>query len=427
MSVHAGPNVNITGLVFAIDGANTKSFDNRENLCPVNSVPDAVYDIEDISVLAPDGNPSRKFFEGTTNLAFALTRTFSSTVSVEVGKQYNYSCYFKEGGLNRFIRLQWDGSTPAFGNSIVASFNYNTKTFSTFGPVASTGYEELSNGWYRVWFVTQAAIASASTIVPRLYMTLSHSTTQNYDNSTNSFYYYYGPQITTGAELKPYVRTTGSAITLTNTVTNLIDNSSGTLVNSPAYSVLNQGSLIFDGVNDYIEFGGAARYFTSYITQEITIETWIYVPSSATWSNGFYGNIVTRGFFGGSHGLWRTTTNNEVSAWFRQTGVFVGGGQVESRGNITRDTWNQLVAVWKAPGSALYINGNLVNQNSTPLESASAVPTDDLWYIGRNTAAGGNNGNYFTGNQTATKIYNRALSAQEIAQNYSALRSRFDL
>ena len=77
----------------------------------------------------------------------------------------------------------------------------------------------------------------------------------------------------------------------------------GTLVNGVGYNGSNLGSLVFDGVDDYVQFGGTARYFTSYITQQITIETWLYVPSSATWSNGFYGNIVTRGYFDGSHGL----------------------------------------------------------------------------------------------------------------------------
>jgi hypothetical protein len=201
----------------------------------------------------------------------------------------------------------------------------------------------------------------------------------------------------------------------------------GTLTNNPVFTLVNGGSLAFDGVDDYVEFGGTARYFTSYITQQITIETWLYVPSSATWSNGFYGNIVTRGYYGGSHGLFRTTTNNQVSAWFRQPGGFVGGGQVESLGTIVRDTWNQLVAIWKAPGSALYINGQLSSQNSTALADLSAAATDDFWYIGRNTAAGGAEGNYFTGNQAQTKIYNRALTATEIAQNFNATRSRYGI
>jgi hypothetical protein len=216
----------------------------------------------------------------------------------------------------------------------------------------------------------------------------------------------------------------GSGTTLTN-LNNLTD--TATLVNGTAYSSENQGVLVFDGINDSMSFGGPSRFFTSYTTQQITIETWIYIPSSATWTNGFYGNILTRGYFGGSHGIFRTTTNNFVSAWFRQQGVFVSGGQVESTGLIQRDQWQQIVAIWKNPGSALYINGSLVTQNSNALESLSAGTTDDVWYAGLNTAAGGNSGNFFEGKQTGIKIYNRALTAAEIQQNFEALRGRYGI
>jgi hypothetical protein len=216
----------------------------------------------------------------------------------------------------------------------------------------------------------------------------------------------------------------GTGTTLTN-LYNLTD--TATLVNGTVYSLENQGVLVFDGINDSMSFGGASRFFTSYTTQQITIETWIYIPSSASWTNGFYSNILTRGYYGGSHGIFRTTTNNSVSAWFRQQGGFVSGGQIESTGLIQRDQWQQIVAIWKNPGSALYINGALVSQNSTALESPSAAPIDDLWQAGLNTAAGGNNGNFFEGKQSGIKIYNRALTSVEIQQNYNALRGRFGI
>jgi hypothetical protein len=201
----------------------------------------------------------------------------------------------------------------------------------------------------------------------------------------------------------------------------------GTLTNGPTYNSTNSGMFSFDGVNDYVEFGGTSRYFTNYITQQITIETWLYVPSSATWSNGNYGNIVTRGNFSGSHGLWRTNTNNQVSAFFRQEQAAGIQIWVESVGTITRDTWNHLVAIWKAPGSALYINGQLSSQNNTALADLNATTEDAFWNIGRGVAAFTSEGNYFTGNQTATKIYNFALSAQEIQQNFNALRGRYGI
>ena len=40
---------------------------------------------------------------------------------------------------------------------------------------------------------------------------------------------------------------------------------------------------------------------------------------------------------------------------------------------------------------------------------------------------GGPFGNYFNGNIGPVKIYNRALSAAEVLQNYNQLKSRFGL
>ena len=196
----------------------------------------------------------------------------------------------------------------------------------------------------------------------------------------------------------------------------------GTLTNMDGGNLnsANGGSFTFDGTNEYIS-ADISNFFTSY-SQQITMEAWVYIPTSATWTNGFYGNIFTRGYYGGSHGLWRTTTNNQVSAYFRQSGATFAA--VQSVGTISRDTWFQLVAVWTGSSSQLYINGSLVNSsNGTLGTTTSNIPFE----IGRNTAAGGAGGNYFTGNQAAHKIYNRALTAQEIQQNFNALRGRFGI
>jgi hypothetical protein len=193
----------------------------------------------------------------------------------------------------------------------------------------------------------------------------------------------------------------------------------GTLTNMDGgnLSSANGGSFTFDGTNEYIS-ANISNFFTSY-SQQITMEAWIYIPTSATWTNGFYGNIFTRGYFDGSHGLWRTTTNNQVAFYCRTIGA---GTNVHSLATIARDTWYQLVGVWTGSGTQLYINGQLADSDSGSLgDTENNVPFE----IGRNTAAGGADGNYFTGNQAGHKIYNRALTPQEIQQNYNALKGRF--
>jgi len=195
----------------------------------------------------------------------------------------------------------------------------------------------------------------------------------------------------------------------------------GTLSNMDGANLdgANGGSFTFDGTNEYIS-ANISSFFTSY-SQQITMEAWVYIPSSATWSNGYYGNIFTRGYYDGSHGLWRTTNNNQVTFYCRQIGTYAA---VQSVADVSRDTWYQLVGVWTGSGTQLYVNSQLVDSDSGSLgDTENNVPFE----IGRNTAAGGASGNFFTGNQAAHKIYNRALTASEIQQNFNALRGRFSI
>jgi hypothetical protein len=71
----------------------------------------------------------------------------------------------------------------------------------------------------------------------------------------------------------------------------------------------------------------------------------------------------------------------------------------------------------------LYINGTQASSNSGVL----GTPTVANWTIGNVTAASGNSGNRFQGNNSAVKIYDRALSAGEVRQNFNALRGRYGL
>ena len=195
----------------------------------------------------------------------------------------------------------------------------------------------------------------------------------------------------------------------------------GTLTNMDGANLdsANGGSFTFDGTNEYVS-ANITSFFTSY-SQQITMEAWVYIPTSATWSNGYYGNIFTRGYYDGSHGLWRTPNNNQVAFYCRQAVTFAA---VASLATITRDTWYQLVGVWTGSGTQLYVNGELVDSDSGSLgDTENNVPFE----IGRNTAASGAGGNFFTGNQAGCKIYNRALTASEIQQNFNALRGRFGI
>ena len=201
----------------------------------------------------------------------------------------------------------------------------------------------------------------------------------------------------------------------------------GTMINMDASNHNSDGYFTFDGTSEYFSVT-KSNFFTSY-SQQITMEAWVYIPSSATWSNGYYSNIFTRGNFSGSHGLWRSSTNNRVVFYCRQLDPF---DDQDSFADISRDTWYHLVGVWNA-GTKIYVNGELIDSDSATFTGDTENNENEQYSgwgsfkIGQNTAASGAGGNYFEGRQAAHKIYDRELTASEISQNFNALRGRFGI
>jgi len=75
---------------------------------------------------------------------------------------------------------------------------------------------------------------------------------------------------------------------------------------------------------------------------------------------------------------------------------------------------------------AMYVNGILDNNTYSTVTNTSTVATSSLW-IASNKSDAVTPALSFPGNIYQTSIYNRALSAQEVAQNYNATKTRFGL
>jgi hypothetical protein len=73
--------------------------------------------------------------------------------------------------------------------------------------------------------------------------------------------------------------------------------------------------------------------------------------------------------------------------------------------------------------SYIYLNGELKASRSLTWLGNTIWPTS-AWDLGRDI----NNANqFFTGSIASYRMYNRALSAQEVLQNYNATKGRFGL
>lgn len=197
-------------------------------------------------------------------------------------------------------------------------------------------------------------------------------------------------------------------------VEDLSGNKLHAILNGPVAVPAFRGKLAyaFDGADDYVTIPNL-QYPAAW-ADPFSIAVWIYVPSDATWSNGYLGNIVARGTYAGSHGLIRGTTDNQVRMWVRGSNT-----SLSAFGSIQRNTWHHIVGSWDGQTVRLYIDGALVNSSSATLEG---TPTSADWDVGRARAYSGDSGNWYKGRITDLRIYRRALSPQEVSILYKATR-----
>jgi hypothetical protein len=195
----------------------------------------------------------------------------------------------------------------------------------------------------------------------------------------------------------------------------------GTLVNGVGYSGDNLGSLVFDGVNDYVSFLSSTKL--QFLNRNpYTLESWIYITTNPFGSQSFTGIFNREDSSIGSRDGWNlwlhptsSTTMNFASERFQ-----AGTNRNVSYGvtNSILNTWQHLCCTYDGTNLILYYNSNLVSSRSDA--TGNITNTSKTLEIGRR---GG--GSYFNGRLTGQKIYNRALTASEIQQNYNALKSRF--
>ena len=180
----------------------------------------------------------------------------------------------------------------------------------------------------------------------------------------------------------------------------------GTLTNGPTFDSGNVGNINFDGTNDYITL-------TSTITATIyTVNFWYKMGVN----DGGYGYFT--GVPGGK-GLAISEGGTAVGLSYGNFYYFNGGAVKMTQSTLlTTGVWNNISAVidTSAGNIKIYLNSNLVTNQS--VSSMSTTVSE----IGRYVPA---NLHFLNGNMASFKIYNRALTAAEILQNYNATKNRF--
>lgn len=190
----------------------------------------------------------------------------------------------------------------------------------------------------------------------------------------------------------------------------------GTLVNGVGYSTGNQGTMVFDGTNDTVDCG-AMPVIGSSLTG-LTVSMWIRTATNSVRIYAENGtNFTTNTFYLAQE----NATNLTFLVYGSDTYDLV---QISSPNPYPLNTWFNIVGVWSSGiRCKLYYNGENRTQNRDGTARTSLRNGNTNLFLGSRAGTS----LYHQGDISATQIYNRALTDQEILQNFNALRGRYGI
>jgi hypothetical protein len=188
----------------------------------------------------------------------------------------------------------------------------------------------------------------------------------------------------------------------------------GTLVNGTSFDSNNLGYFSFDGVNDYINCGVIPGIDSS--ATQFSVSVWLKTQTKTT-------KIILE-----NGNNWNTNTfflAQENASYFSFQ-VYGDGGYDAVYANYVyqTDVWYNLIGIWSAGNRVdFYTNGVIANGTRVGSVRSSVITGNTNMMIGSRAGSS----LFFQGEIPEVKIYNRALSPQEIRQNFEATRGRYGI
>jgi hypothetical protein len=338
--------------------------------------------------------------------------------AIKVAVDYNFNNL-----LNRWLCFgyTYDGSVPTNSGDTLNSVDFylNGQTYSngkqlgsinkTHGdgfntPVTTITYNpnqrfRVASRWSASGWVTGSQTSVAKVLVYNRKLT-ANEFAQNF---------YQGPIVTSGLT---FAIDAGNLVSYGGVGTTVYDLTTtgvtATLINGPTWTYLSGGTFSFDGTDDNLNFSSYPN-----LTNNFTLSFWFrttVIPSG-------YKGIVTTWTFG-------QPSQSSYGVQFKSDGTLepvrpVGSNWnvITSSTNVTNGNWYHCTVVYNTSGTFLYLNSILNASNSV----TGNLNTPLGFRIGSDIS-GTNNWN---GSVSNVQIYNRALSSNEINQNFEAYRGRF--
>jgi hypothetical protein len=224
--------------------------------------------------------------------------------------------------------------------------------------------------------------------------------------------FYQGPIVTSGLT---FAIDAGNLVSYGGTGTTVYDlvttGRTATLTNGPTWTYLSGGTFSFDGTDDYGQATGLP------------------ITGNTSFSIGSFSNVQTNPTSGSGDGpivfYGKTTANQSAGIYYRASDNYVrftayGGTGVDYATGFLKDfnIWHHWMIVYNGSTVLVYRDG--VADPNGPQTRSLNITEGTLLFGG-----GPQNSSYLQQRIPMVQLYNRALSSNEINQNFEAYRGRF--
>ena len=376
MGIHRGPNMEKGGLIFG--------YDSGHGVC--------------------DNHTSSRFYQGkpTTNTwnknthsytSGNITATRNATPPVppplEVQGFEVYKLQSNDGGVNQGIM-----GTSNVVDGVGGNYVHSVYCFLESGTIVTVGQH-----WHP-WAYGGEQNPPLGRWV-RLSQTVTNAV-DNYGNvanayRTNGVAYFTAPQYELGSIVTPHVDGTRSS------TESLIDLKRTTDIDLSNTSFDSTGQPTFDGTNDSVLIGNVGGY-----SNQMTCEAVFKTSSGASWKNmlcGATGDIIF--------------TVNGSKLNFGSQGSNPIPHANYSTTNVNDGNLHHGIATYDGSQVKIYVDGVLESTNNR-----SGNQTPSSLRVGSNQTG---SSEFFNGDLPLVKLYGRALSADEVQQNFNTYKKRFNI
>lgn len=413
------------------------------------------YTVTSNSAFAPDNTL-------TADLIIKSTTAGSSSIvyklfSGAVNTTYCGSIYLKAGGYSK-VRVNF-GNTAFANQTTGGTFDLSTGTTNSVLNGSTVVIQLVGNGWYRI-SVTATSDNDGGNYV-FAWNPCDDSYNSSFAGDGTSGIYAWGAQVQEGSVASIYQPTLATNTLLDTGMRQRVDSSGNQYVTN-TFDEFTGAPVVDTSLTMWLDFGQTASYSGSGATvndlsptrtANVTLtgsptfsstdgggsETFNGTSQYGTGSGAPLGSSAyTKSFWFqlSSYGV----NNNVVSGATGQHFSYFGGGTRLLNGHsfwgnygafssvttFSLNTWYHAVVTFNtATGMALYVNGAL---DSTYVSTSGTSRTDTaLTGNGQVDIAQFSGGNFLAGKIGQVMVYNRALTADEVATNFNALRGRYGI